>query len=124
MRQYYFKLYFLNLLIGIWLVPACTAPEDQRPDNLIDENRMVEILTEVHLAEASVSRMSLRSIDSSNVAYKHLESQVFKKFGIDTATYRKSYIFYSAHPSDLESIYKKVTQKLTSKMDQKKAVHP
>ena len=109
--------------MGIWLVSACTAPEDQQPDNLIDEGRMAAILTEVHIAEARVSRLSLRSIDSSNIVYKHLESQIFRKFNVDTATYRKSYIFYSAHPARIEAIYKNVTQKLTDTLDQKKKPH-
>lgn len=120
MRQNLLKLSLRGLLVSIWLVSACTAPEDQRPDDLIDEDRMVAILTEVHIAEARVSRLSLGSIDSSNMAYKHLESQIFRRFGIDTATYRKSYIFYSAHPGNMEAIYKQVTEKLKVKIDQKK----
>ncbi|MBD2751745.1 DUF4296 domain-containing protein [Spirosoma validum] len=106
-----------SLLVSLWLAAACTAPEDQRPDNLIEEDRMAAILTEVHIAESRVSRLNLRSIDSSNIVYKHLERQIFKKFAVDTATYRKSYIFYSSHPADMEAIYKKVTQKLTSRTD-------
>lgn len=106
-----------SVLVSFWLTAACTAPEDQRPDNLIDEDRMVDILTEVHIAEARVSRLSLRSTDSSNIVYKHLENQIFKKFDVDTAAYRKSYIFYSSHPADMEAIYKKVTEKLTIKTD-------
>lgn len=109
--------YLRSLLVILWLVAACTAPEDQRPDNLIDEERMANILTEVHIAESRVSRLNLRSTDSSSIVYKHLESQIFKKFDVDTATYRKSYIFYSSHPADMEAIYKKVTEKLTNKTD-------
>lgn len=112
-----------NLLVSIWLLSACTPPEDQRPDNLINEDRMADILTEMHMAEARVSRLSLRSVDSSNIAYKHLENQIFRKFGVDTAAYRRSYSFYSSHPSDMEAIYKKVTEKLTKKTDQKKTPH-
>lgn len=117
------KPYLWSLLIGVWLIEACTASEDNRPDNLIDEDRMAAILTEVHIAEARVSRLNLSSIDSSNIAYKHAENQIFKKFGIDTATYRKSYTFYSSHPADMEAIYKKVTQTLTKQIGQKRSPH-
>jgi hypothetical protein len=105
-----------SLLLLSWLLTACTAPEDERPDNLLSEDQMANILTEVHLAEARVSRLSLRSIDSSNLAYKHLESQIFKRFNVDTAAYRKSYIFYSSHPADMEVIYKQVTEKLNKQV--------
>ena len=106
-----------GLLLGIWLLSGCTAPEDKRPDNLIPDDQMADILTEVHMAEAQVSRLSLRSIDSSNIAYKHLESQIFKKFGVDTATYRTSYIFYSSHPADMAAIYQRVTEKLKKQVE-------
>lgn len=80
---------------------------------------MADILTEVHLAEARISRVNLRSVDSSQIAYKHLEDKIFKKFGVDTATYRKSYIFYSSHPANMEAIYKQVTEKLQKKISAK-----
>ncbi|MFD2932597.1 DUF4296 domain-containing protein [Spirosoma flavum] len=108
-----------NLLLVGWLVAACTAPENKRPDNLLNENQMVDILTEIHMAEARVSRLSLRSIDSSNIAYKHLEGTIFKKMGVDTAVYRKSYIFYSSHPANMEAIYQQVTEKLKKTVDAK-----
>jgi hypothetical protein len=121
MPQNRLKLHLWSLLVSIWLVSACMAPEDQRPDDLIDEDRMADILSEIHIAEARVSRLSLRSIDSSNIVYKRLENQIFRKFKVDTATYRKSYVFYSSHPVDMEAVYKKVTEKLTNKPNPKKA---
>lgn len=108
---------------GIWLMMACTAPEDKRPDNLIDEDRMVDILTEIQVIEARTSRLSLGSTDSAYIAYKHQENQVFRKFRVDTAAYRKSYIFYSAHPADMEAIYEKITARLTKRLNQKRKPH-
>lgn len=107
------------ILLGGWLLAACTATEDQQPDGLLPENRMADILTEVHLAEVRVSRLGLRSPDSSNVVYKHLEKQIFRKFKVDTAAYRKSYIFYSSHPQKMEAIYQRVTEQLKKKQDTK-----
>ncbi|WP_026260571.1 DUF4296 domain-containing protein [Spirosoma luteum] len=109
--------YLWTLLLGGWLATACTNPTDSKPAGLIEEGKMAEILTEVHMAEARVSRLSLTSLDSSQVAYKHMETQIFKKFGVDTAAYRKSYIFYSSHPANMEVIYKQVTQSLQKKID-------
>ncbi|GAB3505557.1 hypothetical protein GCM10027341_37380 [Spirosoma knui] len=106
-----------SLLLSGCLLAACSAPADDRPDNLVPPDRMADILTEVHIAEARVSRLGLRSVDSSNIVYKHLENQIFQKFKVDTAAYRKSYIYYSSHPSDMEVIYKQVTGKLQKKMN-------
>lgn len=121
MHRYSFLRYLWTLLMGGWLATACTNPTDTKPDGLIDEEEMAHILTEVHIAEARVSRLSLTSIDSSQMAYKHVERQIFKKFRVDTATYRKSYIFYSSHPADMEVIYKQVTENLQKKIDKENA---
>ena len=123
MHRYRYSLHLLTLLLGSLLVMACTNQTDKQPDGLIDEDRMADILTEVHIAEARVSRLSLTSIDSSQIAYKHLESQIFRKFGVDTAAYRKSYIFYSSHPEDMATIYKRVTENLQKKISQKNGKH-
>ena len=123
MRRNRFLSHVWSLLLFSWFLTACTAPEDEQPDNLMSEDQMADILTEVHMAEARVSRMSLRSVDSSNLAYKHLESQIFKKFKVDTATYRKSYIFYSSHPADMEAIYKQVTERLNKQVQKAYTKH-
>ena len=124
MHRNRFQSHLWSLLIGGWLIAACTAPEDERPDNLIAQDKMVDILTEVHIAESQVSRLSLGSLDSSNIAYKHLEGKIFQKFGVDTAAYRKSYIFYSSHPSDMEAIYKQITERLKQRTDTTKSKQP
>lgn len=113
--------YLGMLLLGGWLATACTNPTDRKPAGLIEEGKMAEILTEVHMAEARVSRLSLTSLDSSQVAYEHMEKQIFKKFGVDTGAYRKSYVFYSSHPANMEVIYKQVTKSLQNKIDAGKA---
>ncbi|GAB4007897.1 DUF4296 domain-containing protein [Spirosoma sp. KCTC 42546] len=124
MHRNRFCAYLWSVLLGGWLVVACTAPEDEKPDGLIATDKMADILTEVHMTEARISRLGLASIDSSNIAYKHLEANIFKKFGVDTATYRTSYIFYSSHPQDMELIYKRVTDNLQKKISAKNAKQP
>ncbi|MBN8820486.1 MULTISPECIES: DUF4296 domain-containing protein [unclassified Spirosoma] len=112
MFRNHFQSRWWSLLVSGWLMAACTAPEDERPDKLVPTDQMADILTEVHLAEARVSRMALTSIDSSNIVYKRLENQIIKKYQLDTAVYRKSYIFYSSHPREMETIYQQVTKNL------------
>lgn len=113
-----------RLLFGGWLFAACTAPEDGQPDNLIPESRMATILTEIHLIESRVSRIGLASSDSSNIVYKRLEKQIFRKLQVDTSAYTKSYIYYSSHPRQMETIYKQIIENLKKKTeDQQKQLH-
>ncbi|GAB3890605.1 DUF4296 domain-containing protein [Spirosoma agri] len=107
-------------ILGLGLLQGCQSPEDKRPDNLIPTDRMATILTEVHMTESRVSRLGLRSIDSSNIAYKHLEKQIYQKFKVDTAAYAKSYVYYAAHPRQMEELYKQVVDNLKKLAEPKK----
>lgn len=105
-------------LLSLLLVLGCEAPEDKQPDDLIPEDRMAAILTQVHLLEAQTSRFSLASTDSARIAYKHQEARLFRQMNVDTAVYSRSFIFYSSHPKHLERIYQQVVDQLKKKTGQ------
>jgi hypothetical protein len=105
-------------LLSLLLVLGCEAPENKRPDDLIPEDRMVDILTQVHLLEAQTSRFSLASTDSARMAYKHQETKLFRRMKVDTAVYSRSFVFYSSHPKYLERIYQQVVDQLKKKTGQ------
>ena len=123
MRWHLMKQTIWRCLLLAGLLAGCEAPEDKRPDGLIPEDRMAQILTEIHLTESTVSRLNLVGVDSANMAYKHLERQVFRKFQVDTAAYTRSYIYYSSHPREMEAIYKQVVEKLQVKNKIQKPPH-
>lgn len=105
------------LLLAVWIGQACSATDDSRPKNLIPQERMAEILTEVHMAEARVGRLGIATIDSSNIIYRRLEKGILKKYQVDTSAYTRSYVYYSSHPDEMEAIYKQVVDNLKQKID-------
>ncbi len=97
-----------SLLLGLW---ACDG-EDSPPDDLISQEKMAEILTEIHIAEARVTNMQLRSQDSSIMLYDKLQKRIWEKNKVDTSIYKKSYSFYTTHPALLSEIYDQVEKNL------------
>ncbi len=83
-----------------------------KPAHLVDEDQMATILAEVHLAEARVGKMAIGSADSSALLFKRLYTNTLKKFGVDTASYTQSFVYYSARPEKLANIYEQVLEKL------------
>lgn len=102
------------LLLG-GLLTACEI--DDRPDNLIETDKMADILTDVHLAETRVTRLGIASTDSANLVYKRLESRILRKHDVDTSAYKTSYVYYSSHPREMEIIYKQVVKKLETTLN-------
>ena len=103
------------MLSGLLMV-SCSK-ETKVPENTIPEEKMVLILTDIHLVEARVSRVSVISIDSSTLITEKLKKDIFKRYQTDTAAYNRSYKFYSTHPEFMEQIYEKVVKNIQKKVD-------
>jgi Domain of unknown function (DUF4296) len=110
------------LHIALLAMVGCNSGKTElgrKPDKLVPEPKMAQMLAQVHFNEARVAKYSLGSADSASIVYNRLHMQMLKQFGVDTAAYTKSYIYYSANPALLASIYEQVLEELKTR--QKKA---
>jgi hypothetical protein len=110
-------LFFLGLTGGLL---SCDSQESP-PSDLLSEEKMADILADIHVAEARVTNMQLRSLDSSVLVFEQMQEQIWKKHQVDTSLYRKSYTFYTSHPTYLTEIYDKVEKKLEER-EKKKSI--
>ena len=102
------------LCLGLFFGQCTNGPTEPgaKPDNLVDETKMAAILTDVHLAEAKISKMGIASTDTTALLFKRLHTQTLKKLDVDTASYSQSFVYYSARPEKLARIYEQVVEKL------------
>lgn len=94
---------------------ACENSKKSAPNNLIQKNQMVDLITELHLAEAKVQNMGYRSSDSSFLVYEKLQLEVLQKHKVSKADYDSSYAFYSRNLKEFDEIYAKVVDSLSLK---------
>jgi len=91
---------------------SCDKLPYEKPKNLIKEKKMIDLLVDIHIAEATYSQMRYDSIfrntPSSNFYYSILE-----KHGVADSVFEKSFIFYSSTPKEFEQMYRKVMNKLS-----------
>jgi hypothetical protein len=100
--------YFLVIcIVGF----ACTS-QIAIPDDVISPSKMVDVMADLHLSEAKVSKLNLSGYDSSLVAYKELEKRTFKIHEIDSTKYKRSYNFYAMNPRYMVELYEKVERKI------------
>lgn len=97
MGKFGIKIVFISL--------TCFFSCKSSPDGVIDKKTMAAVLAELKTTEAKVSRLNLVGVDSSRVAFKYLESQVYKKHKINANEYLKSFDFYAKDKRQLLSIY-------------------
>jgi DUF1680 family protein len=108
------------LLTPLLLLFACSNNSNSKPDNLLSKEQMVDLLTDLHLAEAKIQTLNFRSADSGKVAYLQLEEQVFANHKINKKDYDSSFSYYNKNLAELNEIYEKTIDSIgirQSKMD-------
>jgi len=97
---------------------SCTK-EEKPPEGTLSEEKMAAILTDIHIAESRVTRLQLKSLDSSILLFDKLKKEIWQKNKVDTVAYRNSYSYYMTHPEYMTRIYANVTKKIESREKKK-----
>jgi hypothetical protein len=89
---------------------------DKTPEGLINHDRMIGLLTEVHLVDGSMYSVS----QNPDSLYKYGTDRyltLFKKFHTDSVQFKKSLQYYATQPAELQTIYEMVQEELKNKTD-------
>jgi uncharacterized protein YaeQ len=103
------------LFVGLVALFSACESDEKAPKGTLSEEKMATILSEIHLAEARVTRLQLNSLDSSLLIYSKLQAEIWKKQKVDTLVYKNSYNYYMTHPQQMARIYEKVTKKIEAR---------
>lgn len=88
------KLFLLAVCLGVM---ACGKETLVVPDEVMDQQAMVDVLIDIRVAEGMVGSLNLKE-DSAKAVFKAFEKKIFQEHGIDSASYTSSYNFYLTHP--------------------------
>ena len=99
-------------LLALGLFTSGCSSEEKPPANTISKDKMASILADIHVAESRVTKLQLKSLDSSLMIFGKLKADIWKKYKVDTLNYRNSYSFYMTHPKQMAEIYEKVNKKI------------
>ena len=103
----------LFLIFSLVILVGCTSNTIyKKPKDLIPEAKMVNILTDMYLANAA-----------SGIKNKNLEKKinymplVYEKYGVDSLQFQHSNTYYVSRLDDYKSIYEKVETRLKKMLD-------
>lgn len=105
---------YFCILLGFLMLVSCTSNTIiKKPDNLISKNKMVDLLTDIHIANAG-----------ENIKNIHLQRAVnyyplvFAKYNIDSTQFKESNYYYTSRIDDYDEILARVEARLTALKDQ------
>ncbi len=101
------KLFLFVLLI----VFACGNDEVEPPEGLLSKEKMISFLVDLHLAEAKIDLLRVKS-DSARLLFKHYEKYLFEKHHIIDSVYYKSFEYYVKDLETMNEIYSAVLDSL------------
>jgi len=90
--------------------PEATPKEEPLPDWAIPEDRMTDIMTDVHVLEGA--RIGKRMIGDTNWAYDHY-LRLWEKYGINETIYDSNFRYYSRNAERMDRIYEQVMTRLS-----------
>jgi len=100
-------------LLGVIALLFSCAPEDsyiEEPVPLIEESKMIEILTDVHIIEGSRTGLSIMG-DTVGIAVYY--QRLFAKYDVTKESYQENFNYYLKDPDRMDLMYEKVIENLS-----------
>lgn len=96
----------LTLVFGLYGCQNVKYPK--KPDNLIDHEKMVDILTEAYLINAA------RSVGNKTIVAQgvQMDSIFYARFGVDSLQFAHSNAYYAADVNKYISLFQEVEERL------------
>lgn len=98
------KLFISVLLIAM----ACAEPVVEKPEDLVPKETMVNLLYDLSIIHAAkgLNPQILKEGDKNTMEF------LFEKYGLDSARYMQSDLYYASLPDEYEAIYGEVVERL------------
>ena len=92
---------------AVWLL-SCSNNPVPKPDNLLDEEVMINILFDIAILQATDGSMPLK------LSEKQINSStyIYKKYAIDSLTFHQNQRYYAADVKQYKKMYQEVLDRL------------
>lgn len=98
-------------LIIVLFVFSCQNNGEEKPDNLIEKDKMVDILYDVSLLEAVRSQGI-----NGGVTNKEINDFVKRKYNVDSTQFVKSNRYYAADVEEYKEMYEKIKTRVDEEL--------
>lgn len=100
------------LLILLLTVFSCSKPVVEKPEVLIHEDQMIDILVDIHLAEATFNTRRHRDSLVMKSSSANFYYSILDKYQVPDSVFEQSFVFYVSQPRKFEKMYRQAMNKL------------
>ena len=106
---------YITLFFSVtFFLYACKG--DKTPAGIIKHNQMVSLLTDVHIIDGSLYSVQQTPDTLYKYGYDKYHA-LFKRYGVDTAQFRRSMKYYASQPTEMGAMYDEILANLKVKID-------
>ncbi|NJM79273.1 MAG: DUF4296 domain-containing protein [Flavobacterium sp.] len=98
----------LTLLFGLLLIISCSDNPIPKPDTLLEEEIMVDILYDTALLQAAEAYMPDKLTDKG----VKIKNYIYLKYEIDSTTYYQNQRYYAGDAKKYKRIFQKVIERI------------
>lgn len=98
---------------GLLAAPMMVSCQSDRPDGVIPESTMEDLLYDYHMAQAMAES---RTDSVSYYRYLYIRT-VFEKYGVTEAVFDSSMVWYSANASYLAEMYARINERYAAELE-------
>jgi len=108
------KYIFFALLLAMF---SCVSEGYKKvPENLISEEKFVDLMVEMHLIEANINQRFVKLVDSTDTSFGYYR-YLFDKYEVKKVDFDSTFNYYSRNPQKLDEVYDKVQERLKAMAD-------
>lgn len=104
-----------SIIFVLVLFISCKNEEVKIPKDVFSEEKMINLLVEIHLADAMAANERIKEVNLLNEVKKAYFSSLLEKENISLADFENSLAFYQKNADLFFGVYEKVMVKLTEK---------
>lgn len=108
---------FLILILILISFCSCTS-NVEKPDNLLDQERMTEILVDLFIYQQSSYLTEINSKKNQNYNFSQIDAQILHDHQTNAEDFKESYKYYYLHPEKFTEILMDVREKLEERLPQ------
>ncbi|MEJ8755500.1 DUF4296 domain-containing protein [Pontibacter sp. H259] len=103
-----------SILFCLALLGCRQQEETPKPADMVPQDKMVQILSDVHVMEALIEA-NVPHPDSAAMAYNKQHKAILKKYGISNARFNSTYKYYGENLQEMDRLYEIILDTLTAR---------
>ena len=111
------KNYIFIFIFLLLVMVGCEEPIVEEPENLVKREQMIEMMADMHLAEAVFQTRRYQDSTIERTTSADFYYSVLEEYNVTDSVFEKSFVYYASFPRQFEKMYQDVMNKL-SEMEQ------